>query len=682
MTGRSSAQRGFISLLAIIAISGLVVGIAWAFNAKRLATSGIPFVSKISEKLSQAGDSGPKPSDRKHGDAKLTAEGVVDTPYIDDGVTGGDIYKGGVVARTLKNGVTAYFIIPSSENRVAYAEIAEFSKLPTSATHIPLYTTYGNGINVAVEGKIVNRAYLVFDFSKGKVLEEFKTFNKYVNYCDFSTDHFYPEACAGLLRVPIDQTSNKKYIAASPKHVRGDSVGKETVVFLEPTHHLGTDDLLVVEITKDTMVIPQPVTSELLKDLLADALAAGRDYSAELMDLFRVSGRKPNLRGLIGDLDLAPTARWGTVTPGLKGYFTNRYISSLYNRAGEEVSRLSGEEKQKLFGGWGPIDFSTEAKQLQEDAQRQLVDQLKEWSLVGGYRPNITDVAGAANLRRAYEAKVKGSARVLLGALRKTKETMTKHREEVEDTSPSETDLLYAVEVGRILSGDFRYTQPKGLFGRINLPFARGPRKAHAQVVIVGEAPEAPEDPQAPPPSGYFPPTEEPDGGTEGEIDEVEQKIEEEVRKTTELIKEKIAAGELALEDLLKALEVAGKELSEEAWEEFEKKLKEALDTVETDDQTAKALKYCHMYHRQLAADVREKCQAKKKDFIYKICYVDKLPPPRLKVLADTIGTIIKCPPLKIEEQPIEPIDIPPPPPPPPDAGTNDPPLEDIRNQP
>lgn len=611
-------QRGLAPIVAI-GVVGLLIGVFWAFNARRLAKKQIPVVSKLSGQITKLG--GPNilpPSARVRGTSGYDKEGLTAAKQYEDTIIGTPIGKsGGVVATTLKSGTPAYFIISPTNSRVAYAEIGEYKELPTSGDHIPLYTNLGYGVNVAVEGKITEGAYLVFDFSKGKVREELKKLSRYINYCDFSTEHFNPNICATLLHIPLDQTTNPKYLAASPKRVSGEHVTKERVVLTEPTYYVA-DDLLVVEITSNTIVIPQPITSELIHDLVSEALA-GAIIRTELRDILRITGYQLNAKMLVNTFA-------STRETTFKSLVVDRYFEQLLENFVANLKGKSKEEREKMLAGI--FDPESVLFYLQKDYADSLQRELIDWQLSATRnRPDWRILEYAALLRRAYNHKLKGSGSAMLAALTKQKDVLQSLRQEVIDTGPAERNLVYAMEIGLILTGKRSY---------VNKPFAhRLLRPVFAQ---------------SPPPSSYFPPVEN-DPDVDEAIAKAAKEVAQELRKcatvintvlesstnfsleTIELLLSQMSDPDLGLDDAtLKRL-----------WQKFEEELKKAIEKAQSDDQKGEVLKYCQRYKIQLSSTLQGLCELFETNLVYHLCYVDKLPPLSLKNFADQHGIEIKC---------------------------------------
>lgn len=263
-------SRGIAHLLVIVLVLAALTigGFLLISSIKRPAQE-----LKVPDKIASA---------RVTGNAKVIEGEGVDTPRYEESFTSLPISKyGGAVSLNLKKGGTVYLTVPYDTLNGDFAELSEFSQMPTSETHVPLYEDLGYGINVAFTdiAGLPNPVFLVFDFSDGKRLEEFKKLDEsLINYCDYSEGYFSPEICQTLLGVPADKTVGKKYIAVSPK--RADD--GRTPTFPLYSYYLGADDILVLRIDlfneSSVMVIPQPLTNELATDIVQSTFGK---YSVE-----------------------------------------------------------------------------------------------------------------------------------------------------------------------------------------------------------------------------------------------------------------------------------------------------------------------------------------------------------------------------------------------------------------
>ncbi len=248
-----------VLLVVIVAFTLGVVGVLKFSGVKKLLSEKVlPQKSSSSQYVSEP----LKISEnRVKGSSKLVKKDgneQIDTEYIKDSVKNEEVgSKGKVVSTTLSTGIPVYLVVPPHLG-VTTAEIAEYREMPTTSTHLPLYQDLGFGMNIALEGPNHGTqypVYLVIDYSKGKLRDEFKTYAKKNNRCDFTQPSFNAEVCAMALNIPMGKTMGSKYMAVSPKWA-----GDTTPMFPIYSYYLGHNDLLVLRLHESEIVIPQPQT--------------------------------------------------------------------------------------------------------------------------------------------------------------------------------------------------------------------------------------------------------------------------------------------------------------------------------------------------------------------------------------------------------------------------------------
>lgn len=559
-------------------------------------------------------------SDRKFGSTQLDKEGTIDTPVFEDEIEGVDILAGGVVTKKLKSGITVYFIIPPDEYRVDYAEIGEFKALPSSEKHIPLYTDYSYGINVAIKGKILDEAYLIFDFSNGKKLEEFKKLAQYVNYCDYSDVYFNPHICAALIKIPSYQDTSSKYLAARPKfNSRGGYVDPEEhqPTYPQYSYYLGTDDLLILKITQNDYVVVQPNKPDLLYDLAKDTFEAfpDRDYSTEMLSILL------NQSFTFADLKLLDRAAGSSSIFDLKSYFSNLYLQKLVKAQRQDPGEVLEALKKDLETNYPTI--------------------FQEWAR----NASRSDSVSSANLRRAFDTRLKGSAKALTTALKETRINLIKLREDLERTVPVGKDITRLTRAASILTGVYTYNPKTTSYFNL-IPYA------FAQRIT------------PPPPQSYYPPIDIPpdDGGDAGEADGEAEKTEAEVIKSLNDLADAILEGNVSLPipDILDNIgkpEVMNDPKLAEKWQ---KVLEEAIRRAMKDAWSNEEKLQAHMWCKQYMPDIAQiECANHFQENKHFICAIKKIKTHSLRVLAPTKDIELQCKALEEpEEPPLEPLKL------------------------
>lgn len=547
-------------LLIVVVVAVVIIASATFYLQSKGGKIEIPGLPKTSQEV--------KPqTQRRTGHAKLVpSEGggeEVDTPRYAESFKGEPVGKDGISLKsTLKNQVDIYLVIPPNPVDVNYVELSEFSDLPTSETHIPLYTDLGFGVNVAIEGArggLNDPAYLVFDFSKGKKLEEFKKMTSYTNHCDFSTPAFLPEVCASLLNIPADKTLGSKYIAVSPKRAEDG----RTPTFPVYSYYLGSEDLLVVRIDDSVMIIPQPLTVDLANDLVADSFQKyAVEYELyEAMDIIRNLKLKVTDQAVLFDI-------WKKFSAfDFKTLYASSYLVELIEASGDEENLQRMKRKDETV-------IADVFEEFAKDATSDLF-----------YMAAI----GNANLRRAYDAKIAGSAK-------KSKEVLAEIFRAMDEREYSEDEEIYAVEGALILMGQGKLAQ------------VRSSKYAFMDTLgqVLGETSNLPQD-------------------SDQERSEFEKEVErrtEEIKVKAEVIIQNTLANEHAtLSELINALALAqllglddkyGSQLTERILERAKKDLENAGD----DDAYLNAYRNCLLVGADCGND------SKAKDILKGRCYV------------------------------------------------------------
>jgi hypothetical protein len=345
-----------------------------------------------------------------------------DRPQYSDNLYGDAVTGSGLsIKTTLKNGTAdVYLIVSPGTVGTDYAELSEYSEMPTTSTHVPLYIDLGYGINVALEGSgrgLSDPAYVVFDFSKGKKLEEFKGLTAENNHCDYSNPTFLPEVCASLLNIPAGETLNSKYIAVSPKYA-----DDKTPTFPVYSYYLGTDDLLVVRVDESVIIIPQPLTRELAMDLVASSF---QKY-ALFHELYEALDIARNLELEITDEAVLFDMRQKVNSEEFKSLYAGNYLEGLIEKA---------EDKQNL-------------ERIRETNATLRDEVLEQFSKDAKGDLGNKTVIGGANLRRAYDAKLKGSAKWAHATLNEVLDDFDSYDED---------EKLSVIESMLILIGDMKY---------------------------------------------------------------------------------------------------------------------------------------------------------------------------------------------------------------------------------
>ncbi|MBI3443350.1 hypothetical protein HY008_01640 [Candidatus Woesebacteria bacterium] len=440
-------SKGIVHILLLIVVAILLAGGAFlllrrdeTFPLSKLSNIQFPDVLQ-----KPSGDQIKPKTERVRGKANPNDQDALDALIDESRVSGTSLGKIASVADLeLKSGVHAYLVVPPSLRKVAYAELAEYEELPTEPANIPLYTDFGYGVNVSLEGRVDDDAYLIFDFGGGKKLEEFTQFNKYRNYCDYSFVFFDPEICAMALSVPPEKTLNPKYIAVSPRYI-GDTP------FVTPlySYYLGTDDLLVVNIDRSQIVILQPLTRELVLDLIKDT--EGKQSTlykdqTEIADLIR------NLKISFEELGEVKDATNRGTAFDFKAIYSNLYF--------EEMTK--DEELKK--------DLNEENKNLSQNY-------LSIWSEFGS-------LGETAHLRRAVDSKLPGSEGALIASLERKLKEIDGLTERLKETEPVHQRLFPALEHALILLGNIKYNEKTGWNFTSFLPVALA-QKSPPQSVIV-----------------------------------------------------------------------------------------------------------------------------------------------------------------------------------------------------
>lgn len=375
-----SFQTGVVQPFLVLAIVvGLIVGAAVILKAKNIISfPNIPGLSGLIQEQNK-----PR-TERQTGNANMSR-------YTET-VKGKDATYGASVKTTLKNGIDVYLIVPPGNN-AAYAEVGEFRQLPTSPDQLPLYTDFGYGINAAFKingsNTLNEPAYLVFDFSKGEVLKKLQKKNRGINRCDYSTVYFIPGVCAALLKVPAENTLNPRYSAVNP----GQGADGQLPVLPLYSYYLGFDDLLIVRVDRNSIIIPQPLTKELAVDLINSTF---QDYpieheASEAMDILRY------FRIQINDQRILANIVQKFQSTGFKQLYAASYIFDLSQKAGTEAVKNEMSKKYEIH------------------IQNMLDEFYKDATADNSLRA----IEGNANLKRAYDAKIKGSAQKSLQGVNK-----------------------------------------------------------------------------------------------------------------------------------------------------------------------------------------------------------------------------------------------------------------------
>lgn len=628
-------QNGLAPIAIILSVALLGgIGILGLFKSGKIRVN-LPQLG-INQKPTSLEQSTPSKK-RSFGNSKLDEEGTINTPSYEDEIEGSDILAGGVVTKKLKSGITAYFIIPPNEPRVNYAEIGEFRALPSSQKHIPLYTDSGYGINVAVEDKLLGEAYLVFDFNNGKRLEQFKKLASQVNYCDYSTAYFNPQICAVLINLPSYQDTNFKYLAARPKFIsRGNYVDPEEH---QPTHpqysySLGTDDLLILKITQNDYVVPQPNKSDLIFDLAKDSFEGfpSQDYSTEMLSLLR------SQNFTFTNLDLLAKAARSSSIYDLKSYFNNLFLQKLIKAQRQDfISQIKKETADK---GYSNLDNPDEILQnLEKDQETNYPIIFEDWVR----NAPRADAIAAANLRRAFNTRLKGSAKALTAALRETRANLIKLREDLERTTPVEKDIVRLTRAASILTSAYTYN-PKTESRFHLIPYAFAQRVS-------------------PPPQSYYPPIEFPrdDAGDTSDVEEEAGKTEEEVTKSLNDLADAILDGTVSLPipDILDNLgRVLDDDKLAEKWQKvLDEAIRNAMKNAVSQIQKYNAYIYCKRY---VSPGAKIECGSNLLENKSVICAIRKIPSHGLKILAPFKDIELDCKALGETDEPEEEPDEPP----------------------
>ncbi|OGC60220.1 hypothetical protein A2890_01775 [candidate division WWE3 bacterium RIFCSPLOWO2_01_FULL_53_14] len=417
-----------IAVIALLALSGTALAfLAWQEYTTR-------------EEQQQFGK-------RTKGNASIL-EGIgIDTPFYEDNLTGAIKFaddEGATTSITLKSGLKAYLVVPRQTSFASYVELSEFSELPTSQEQIPVYTTYGYGLNIYIEDadRMSNPLFLVWDFSNGARLEEFKRAGgKYWNRCNYTTASFDPEICASLLKIPAEKTVNTKYMAVS------SFFGSDGSRLILPVYsYYLAEDLLVNQIWNSDVIIPQPVTDELVQDI-ADQSDFPPDGAAEeildLMDDLSLTFSEPR------DFSLVILNRtYDLFLADFKALAAGRSLEGLLQDAIKKA----------------PDEY------LKGDLERNLSEIREKIEDIGGlifrnWDETITsNDSDAAQLRRAMDSNLAGASDFALSSLKKMMEFLDKSK-----GWEFESRIFYALGAIAILTGQANYLieSPASFSGKV-----------------------------------------------------------------------------------------------------------------------------------------------------------------------------------------------------------------------
>jgi hypothetical protein len=370
---------------------------------------------------------------RTTGQTKINAEGEVNTPIYEDSTIGKNIdTKGGVISSKLKNGIPVYLIVPAKSLEKQRVEISEFKEMPTSPTHVPLYNDFGYGLNITYEKvsfSLDTPSYLVFDFSKGKKLEEYKSMTKHPNVCDFSDISFNPSTCATMLSIPTDKTLNNKYFAVTPKYA--DDGRRPT--FPVYSYYLGNDDILVLRITTSTIIIPEPLNQDVVKDVVTSTFGryVAHYEEFEAFDLMNHFNLEINNKDVIGEI-LSKYYPEDIKTFNASEYTNNLYSKAVENKLIDPSVQLSPEVLNKeLLGETKPIENVIKTSYNSNSMHNLL--------------------SGISNIRRIYDSRIEGSAKAALKYLKEL-------HKNIKDNVYSAEEKSIAFQAEGILLGKLRFS--------------------------------------------------------------------------------------------------------------------------------------------------------------------------------------------------------------------------------
>ncbi len=370
---------------------------------------------------------------RVSGNATINSDSEVSAPTFTDLAVSKDFGNaGGVISLESKKGYKAYFIAPENSLPDNNVDMSEFQEMPMSKTHVPLYTDFGFGLNISITNihfHLQNPVYLVFDFSKGERAKAFEKMTKYSNFCNYTKRTFVPEVCAALLNIPADKTLNKNYVAVAPEYA-GDG---RTPSFATYSYYIA-DDLLVVKLINSAVVIPQPLSPELALDLVKSTFGGYTNYDSEIeaYDLAR------NLNLSFTDKTLIDEMNTEFQQLDFKTLASNEYINSAYDQAVQKgILEPGGTTKPNdLFKSFNP--------------DKSIAEVIFENHLVGA-DADLRTIVKIANIRRAYDSKVAGSAKVALESLKDIEQNIK------EDTF-DQFEYPYAFLAEGIILGEGKYT--------------------------------------------------------------------------------------------------------------------------------------------------------------------------------------------------------------------------------
>jgi hypothetical protein len=176
--------------------------------------------------------------------------------------------KGGVVQATLSGNLKFYLIYPSNIPEGSMVTLTPYYSMPTAKNAIPLSNELGYGLDITMDtarhGELPANMYAVFDLDQGKTVSQIRKDKKLNYFCDPTSVTFNPSACAFLNNVPLSLHTNQQYAVVAP--IRSDNLTH--LASMEPTIPIGFENLLVVPVSKETSLIPQKLSKELLADLV------------------------------------------------------------------------------------------------------------------------------------------------------------------------------------------------------------------------------------------------------------------------------------------------------------------------------------------------------------------------------------------------------------------------------
>jgi hypothetical protein len=177
--------------------------------------------------------------------------------------------RGGSMTVRLPRDVTLYIVYQRPGLNVgSLLTVTPYLSMPTRRDATPLGTNYGYGVEIQASasrhGELPVSAYAVFDLDRGQTIANIRRDLRKVAFCDPSLPSFEPQTCAWLNDVPLDYHTNRRFAAVRPV----PSTGPGQAMEMQGTLPIGYENLLVVEISSEMTLIPQALTTGLLRELV------------------------------------------------------------------------------------------------------------------------------------------------------------------------------------------------------------------------------------------------------------------------------------------------------------------------------------------------------------------------------------------------------------------------------